>query len=656
MAYLHPGVYVEEIPSGSKPIEGVATSVTAFVGRAGRGPVDSATPISSWDEYVAVYGPITRVSDAMGLAVAAFYQNGGKDAYIARVAAAAPIAAPASLAIRGQDAANADVIKVHGASPGTWGSELHLRLSKDSVTSLAFKLEVGRRVDGVFTVDETFRDLVMDSGSPDFVLTRINGNSRQVRVSLLPAADPADAQNQYQLGSLTGIALATAADFFSTSLRDDMVLTLNIDGRGAKQISLGKKVDLGLAGTDNKVDGDKVVARIVSQVKTLGPQDCYQQFACEYTARKFTLTSGKKSPSSSVAVFDGDGSETDVAKVLGLNSAANTVAVFGAAKVVPRTAGSDPANPTGVNNQGVPLAGGVEGDPSAADYRSALAGLAKIRDISVLVLPGKVLPDDKAFIDVAVAHCEATRNRMLIVDSGKDKELATPSDVEALLVPSSTYAVLYYPWVISPNPLYHPDINPLVDKSVAVGPAASVAGIWSKTDGRRGVWKAPAGVETGLLGVIGLRYTVDDSAQDKLNPIGVNCLRVMPSFGPVVWGARTLAVKASPEWKYVPVRRTAIMIEQSIFNGIQWAVFEPNDHRLWSSLRLNIEAFMNGLFRAGAFQGEKVSDAYFVRCGLGDTMTQGDIDAGQVIVTVGFAPLKPAEFVIVRIQQKAGQQ
>ena len=124
--------------------------------------------------------------------------------------------------------------------------------------------------------------------------------------------------------------------------------------------------------------------------------------------------------------------------------------------------------------------------------------------------------------------------------------------------------------------------------------------------------------------------------------------------GIVSWGARTIT--SDPEYKYVSVRRTAIMLRRSIYDGIQWAVFKPNDDRLWSSLRVNIESFMNGLFQAGAFQGQKASDAYFVRCGLGDTMTQGDIDRGQVIVIVGFAPLKPAEFVIVRIQQRAGQQ
>jgi phage tail sheath protein FI len=168
------------------------------------------------------------------------------------------------------------------------------------------------------------------------------------------------------------------------------------------------------------------------------------------------------------------------------------------------------------------------------------------------------------------------------------------------------------------------------------------------------VWKAPAGTEASLNGVVGLATELTDVQQGNLNPISVNCLRRFDLAGVIAWGART--VTSDPEYKYVPVRRTAIMIRKSIYDGIQWAVFEPNDHRLWSALRTNVGAFMNSLFRAGAFQGEKANDAYFVRCGLGDTMVQDDIDRGQVIVLVGFAPLKPAEFVIVRIQQKAGQQ
>ncbi|MBN4077257.1 phage tail sheath family protein, partial [Mariprofundus ferrooxydans] len=234
-------------------------------------------------------------------------------------------------------------------------------------------------------------------------------------------------------------------------------------------------------------------------------------------------------------------------------------------------------------------------------------------------------------------------------------ELETQKDVTDLTLPNKTYSVLYYPWVKVANPFYHAETNPGASRTVRVPPCGYAAGIWGKTDGRRGVWKAPAGLESGLLGVAGLEYIIEDGEQDQLNPLGVNCLRKVAGSGPVIWGSRTLATKTDPEWRYVPVRRTAIMIEQSIYDGIQWAVFEPNKHTLWSSLRANIGSFMNGLFRAGAFQGEKTSDAYFVRCGLGDTMTQGDIDRGQVIVIVGFAPVKPAEFVIVRIQQKVGQ-
>jgi hypothetical protein len=248
------------------------------------------------------------------------------------------------------------------------------------------------------------------------------------------------------------------------------------------------------------------------------------------------------------------------------------------------------------------------------------------------------------------------KNRVLIIDPSETTKLSSAGEVAIMALPTSSYTALYYPWVGVSNPVYHLDRNPSVSSTINIAPSAIAAGMWAKIDAERGVWKAPAGVEAQLNGASSLKFQVENLEQDQLNTLGVNCIRKMPNFGLVFWGARTLATKADPEWRYIPVRRTAIFIEQSIFEGIQWAVFEPNDRPLWSSLRANISAFVNGLFRAGAFQGEKASDAYFVRCGLGDTMTQADIDAGQVIVIVGFAPLKPAEFVIVRIQQKVNQQ
>jgi phage tail sheath protein FI len=306
----------------------------------------------------------------------------------------------------------------------------------------------------------------------------------------------------------------------------------------------------------------------------------------------------------------------------------------------------------------VNLTGGTDGlEPEPIDYQNIFTQLLKYRDISIICLPGQHWPEKgKEIISSAISHAETMKNCMVIIDSSPGKELSTETIVNDLSLPTSTYSVLYYPWLKVSNPFYHAETNPGALWTVLIPPCGFSAGIWSKTDTRRGVWKAPAGVETNLLGIAGLQYIIEDSEQDQLNPLGVNCIRKQPGFGHVIWGSRTLSTKSNPEWRYVPVRRTAIMIEQSIYNGIQWAVFEPNDHLLWSALRLNIDSFMNGLFRSGAFLGETVSEAYFVRCGLGDTMTQGDIDRGQVIVIVGFAPLKPAEFVIVRIQQKIGQQ
>ncbi len=293
-----------------------------------------------------------------------------------------------------------------------------------------------------------------------------------------------------------------------------------------------------------------------------------------------------------------------------------------------------------------------------SDYQAAFAKLEKVRDVSIVALPGEALAADgsgNVAVSEALAHCLKMGNRMVIIDPPPAVALTTAASVDALKLPTSSYSALYYPWLKIPNPLFNADSNPTAARILTMPPSSFAAAVWSRTDGRRGVWKAPAGVETQVIGVAGLEFEVGDGDQDQLNPLGVNCFRTLPSFGAVVWGARTLATKADPQWRYVPVRRTAIMIEQSIYNGIQWAVFEPNDASLWSSLRVNIGGFMDGLFRAGAFQGAKASDAYFVRCGLGDTMTQDDIDRGQVTVVVGFAPLKPAEFVVVRIQQKLQQ-
>lgn len=187
---------------------------------------------------------------------------------------------------------------------------------------------------------------------------------------------------------------------------------------------------------------------------------------------------------------------------------------------------------------------------------------------------------------------------------------------------------------------------------LTVPPSGFAAGLYARTDARRGVWKAPAGVEATLSGVLGLQHEVLDKHQDDMNPVGVNALRVIPGAGSVIWGARTS--RPTSEWRYVSVRRTAMFLRKSIYNGIQWAVFEPNDEPLWQSLRVNIGAFMETQFRNGAFAGATSREAYFVKC---DTQTTTEIDKanGVVNIVVGFAPLRPAEFVVLRLQQMTAQ-
>jgi phage tail sheath protein FI len=189
-----------------------------------------------------------------------------------------------------------------------------------------------------------------------------------------------------------------------------------------------------------------------------------------------------------------------------------------------------------------------------------------------------------------------------------------------------------------------------------VGASGTIAGLFARIDKERGVWKAPAGAEASLRNVAAFDYSLTDPENGALNPLAINGLRSFPIYGNLCWGARTLkgSDDAASEWKYVPVRRLALFIEESLFRGLKWVVFEPNDEPLWGQIRLNVGAFMQNLFRKGAFQGSTPREAYLVKCDR-ETTTQNDINLGIVNIVVGFAPLKPAEFVIIKLQQLAGQ-
>jgi phage tail sheath protein FI len=309
---------------------------------------------------------------------------------------------------------------------------------------------------------------------------------------------------------------------------------------------------------------------------------------------------------------------------------------------------------------------GVEGQPLVdTDYtgsqanKTGIYALEKADLFNLLCIPADSRGGDTP-VDVyqaAMAYC-VNRRAVLIVDPpaawSQPKETAAATALAGLSSLGLTgdaarNATLYFPRLVEIDPNRGGQTDVFV-------PCGAIAGICARTDSARGVWKAPAGLDASVNGIQGVEVKLTDAENGMLNPLGINCLRAFPAAGQVVWGARTLrgADQLADDYKYLPVRRLALYLEESLYRGTQWVVFEPNDEPLWAQIRLNVGSFMQNLFRQGAFQGKTPQEAYFVKCDR-ETTTQNDINLGVVNILVGFAPLKPAEFVIISIQQIAGQ-
>jgi phage tail sheath protein FI len=303
-------------------------------------------------------------------------------------------------------------------------------------------------------------------------------------------------------------------------------------------------------------------------------------------------------------------------------------------------------------------AAGADGiSPGAAELKGDYAGktgIFALRDVdlfNLLVLPRTTMLADSEALDVlstAMSFCQE-RRAFLIVDPNPAKDVTSIGDWVGTKLSSSRNAAVFFPRILVADPLQNFRPRPM--------PASgAIAGIFARTDAQRGIWKAPAGIDATLQGVQGLSATLTDPENGTLNPLGINCLRTFAVYGSIVWGSRTLygSDARADDYKYIPVRRLALYLEESLFRGTKWVVFEPNDEPLWAQIRLNLGAFMQTLFRQGAFQGSTPREAYFVKCDH-ETTTAADQANGIVNILVGFAPLKPAEFVVIQLQQMAGQ-
>jgi uncharacterized protein len=532
----YPGVYVEEIPSGVRTITGVATSITAFVGWAPKGPTDRAELVLSWMDFERKFGGLYAQS-LLGYAVSQFFANGGTQAYIVRLVYSGPEDSVRKLKPAKPSFVDLiDGFDVKANSPGKWGDDygISTTIRVDENNRHRFTLSV------VFdktnpAVVESFENLSMDQNDPRYVETIVNNNSDLISIS---------------------------------------------------------------------INHKKVVTEPADPIDPADPEK------------------GMTPP-------------PNITKPKMLQSGDNGTVL-------------KPNEPEFENAMSFAL--GVGSLPAGS---TPLNLLDKINLFNLLCVPGETSKTTQSGL---IAFCRGHR-AFYIADSFdqtpddlKGSNRKDPKGVDGITTGENTInAAYYYPWVIAPDP--NRDNTPR-----DFPPSGFIAGIYARTDSARGVWKAPAGIDASITGISGLKYRLTDSDNGILNPQAINCLRDFNVYGPVVWGARTLRGndEIGSEWKYIPVRRTALFIEESLFRGLKWVVFEPNDEPLWAQIRLNVGAFMHDLFVQGAFQGTTPREAYFVKCDK-ETTTQNDINRGIVNILVGFAPLKPAEFVILKIQQIAGQ-
>jgi hypothetical protein len=645
-AVSYPGVYVEEIAGGARPIEAAGTSTTAFVGVAEKGPDDAALRVTSWEEFQKTYGSFIPTS-FLAEGAFSFFNNGGRQCYIVRVVPSG--AARAEITLQNRAAAPvSEAVKFVAKNKGNWGNYLLLTVGNASADpgngfKLTLRRQSEREVVPANVLDlqalETHDNLVMDPDSPNYAVKVLARDSALIDMQSLSG------NTSTQRGFHRSGAIATTVFSIATTNK----FLINVDDDGYQEVALDPASD-----TLSEIAADlQAKVRALPKRKTSTPAEALTGFECLVDGTHVELRSGTNRGASSVQIQNAPAN--NVAELLALGEGFGGVSAKGFAvrrpAVFPTEVKVVQLGDNAVTGIVTAVTAGTDGDLGSlteTGYSNAFSLLDDKTDFSLLAVPGV---GTTQMMDLGMAYC-ANRPLQDVFYIGEVGQLDDePQEAELFrkrLTKANSYSALYYPWVKALDP------SGRTPGAITLPPSGYMAGLYARIDGARGVWKAPAGTEASLNGVVGLATELTDVQQGNLNPINVNCLRRFDLAGVIAWGART--VTSDPEYKYVPVRRTAIMIRRSIYDGIQWAVFEGNDHKLWSALRTNIGAFMNSLFRAGAFQGEKANDAYFVRCGLGDTMVQDDIDRGQVIVLVGFAPLKPAEFVIVRIQQKAGQQ
>lgn len=651
--YLSPGVYIEEIASGPRPIQGVSTSTAGFVGLTERGPTRPKL-VTSWGDYLRWFGDTLDPAVAvMPHGVRGFFENGGRRAFIARVVSldAATPAAASVIDLPLQDAAGVPVansaLRLTAQGAGAWGDNIVVWVRRatradpaavpprDWVRVSFYYYRAGAPAQFVDPEDprnitnplrvapttvEHYDNLSFDVGHSANVVTVLNSSSKLVHAVFADTATNLPTAPARVTDTMAPVAPANASATLPTATAGtDLVVSAIAAPPAGATIAVTIAAGTNANTYQLQVLDNGVVTETYDNIADATPGD---------------VLAAVNGPSALVTVAFAGGAPdrpTDVA------AAALVIA------------------PPGTPNSTV-LAGGADGAAIApADYignagappdlRTGLAGLEIIDEINLLVAPDEAREVTGAITDALIDQCERLRDRFAIVaipaGSGDVQNIRPPRD--------TSYGAVNYPWI---------RVADRINDTELVPPSGHVAGIYARVDIERGVHKAPAnevvrGMITRDINAVRkpLEFGIGRGEHDILNPRGVNVIRDFRADGRSIrmWGARTMS--SDPLWRYINVRRLFLYVEESIDEGTQWVVFEPNYEPTWARVRQSVSNFLLQVWRSGALRGITQDEAFFVRCDR-TTMTEADIDAGLLICEVGIAPVKPAEFVVFRIQQK----
>ena len=635
----YPGVYIEEVPSGVRTITGVPTSIAAFVGRASRGPVNVATTLNGFGDYERIFGGLWLASQ-MGYAVKDFFLNGGGQAIVVRLVGTVLTDDERTRAQKAADEVAAAAVGNDAAAAATAAAKKAEDFKVDPEKAAADKVAsaAGAAAAASGATQPTVATAATDAAKTA-VPKALADPIRHLDVGSiqLDAASPGIWGTQLRAAvDMNGIDADVAA---AAGVAVDDLFNLTVTDRSPGGTT-ERFANLTVKESARRIDRVLLASSLVRWRGTLNPATQAKATAGVDALTKLENAVSDAQTALNAALIAG----TDrTAADANLKKAKDDLAT-GTSDAI-KAVTDEPA-----------LTAADFLPPQGRDLKKGLYALEQADLFNLLCIPPYATTDaidyraDDIVISEAIAYCE-TRRAICLIDPPVEwtKTSDVVDGVKALPYARSRNAALYFPRLRQPNLLRGNRIE-------SFAPCGAVAGVIARTDTQRGVWKAPAGLDATLAGVPALAVDLTDPEQGELNPLGVNCLRSFAIGGRVVWGARTMrgADQLADEWKYLPVRRTALYIEESLYRGTQWVVFEPNDEPLWAQIRLNVGAFLQGLFRQGAFQGASPREAYFVRCDR-TTTPQADIDRGIVNIVVGFAPLKPAEFVVIRLQQIAGQ-